>query len=239
VLISALQLLVRVLAHPSRVGQKNALSFLGAHRDSLLILLRENQAYITATGIDESRLVVALFTSVVPKVSPDEVRSSSGFGAFHHAVLSLAAKFLEPTWVDSLRGDASPAEAKDKVLHLNQVIIAYLVATTAGLKAGSPSSPRPVFVVDAARSNGAARIGSAPSLSSAVEYVAELAEAVQDVSNAYDDVADKLEAGEDVGVAGFGAESVEELQASFVARTSAIFSESSARRASSHLPTPR
>ncbi|KLT41649.1 hypothetical protein CC85DRAFT_296954 [Cutaneotrichosporon oleaginosum] len=187
VLITALQLLVRVLAHPSRVGQKNALSFLSAHRDSFLILLRENQAYITPTGIDESRLIVALFTSVVPKVSPEELRSSSGFGAFHHAVLSLAAKFLEPTWADNLREDA--ADAKDRVLNLNQVIIAYL--------AGSPASPGPVFVVDAARSNGA--------------YVAELAETVQDVSNAYDDIADKLEAGEDIDVASLGATSVEAI----------------------------
>ncbi|TXT08114.1 uncharacterized protein COLE_05038 [Cutaneotrichosporon oleaginosum] len=230
VLITALQLLVRVLAHPSRVGQKNALSFLSAHRDSFLILLRENQAYITPTGIDESRLIVALFTSVVPKVSPEELRSSSGFGAFHHAVLSLAAKFLEPTWADNLREDA--ADAKDRVLNLNQVIIAYLVATTTGLKAGSPASPGPVFVVDAARSNGAVRIGSAPSLSAAVEYVAELAETVQDVSNAYDDIADKLEAGEDIDVASLGATSVEGLQASFAAKTKAIFSKLSLVRCS-------
>lgn len=226
VLITALQLLVRVLSNPTRSGQANALSFLGAHRDSFLILLRENQAYITTIGIDESRLIVAMFTAVVPKVSNDEVRSSSGFGAFHHSVLSLAAKFLDPSWIDTLKGDADVAEAQSKALGLNQVIIAYLVATTNGLKAGSPSSPRPVFVVDAARSNGASRIGSAPSLSSAVEYVAELAEQVQDVSNAYDDVADKLEAGEDVSVLGVDASSIEELQASFVARSSAIFSES-------------
>ncbi|GMK56981.1 hypothetical protein CspeluHIS016_0308210 [Cutaneotrichosporon spelunceum] len=220
VLISALQLLVRILVHASVVGQKNALSLLGAHRDSFLILLRENQAYITATGIDESRLLVALFTAVVPKVSREELYSSSGFGAFHQSVLSLAAKFLEPSWADNVHSDAQ--EVKDRVLQLNQVIIAYLVVTTTGLKAGSSTSPRPVFVVDAARSNGAARIGSAPSLSAAVEYVAELAETLQDLSNAYDGVAGKLEAGEDVGGAGFGAGPVEELQASFADRTSAI-----------------
>lgn len=223
VLITALRLLVRVLSNPTRAGQSCALSFLGAHRDTFLILLRENQAYITATGIDESRLIVALFTAVVPKVSNDELRSSSGFGAFHHAVLSLAAKFLDPSWIDTFKGNTDAGEAKIKVLGLNQVIIAYLCATTNGLKAGSPSSPRPVFVVDAARSHGASRIGSAPSLSSAVEYVAELAEQVQDVSNAYDDVADKLEAGE--AVSGFDESSVDDLQAQFVARTGAIFSK--------------
>ncbi|RSH80248.1 uncharacterized protein EHS24_008821 [Apiotrichum porosum] len=224
VLIAALQLLVRVLSSPTRSGPAHALSFLNAHRESFLVLLRENQAYVTPTGIDESRLIVGLMCLIVPKVSAKDLREPSAFGAFHFAVLSLAARFFDRSWVDSLH-DADPADGDSvdtqaKVLALNQVIIAYLCATTVGLKAGQGS---PVLVLGAARPSGTKYIGSAPSLPQAVELVADLAEAATDVGAAYDDVADKLEAGEEVSVPGLEADTIEELQAAFSARIGAIY----------------
>lgn len=223
-LICVLQLLVRVLSTPTRSGATQALSFLNAHRDSLLILLRENQSYTTATGIDESRLIVALLTLVVPKVPADELRSASSFGAFHLAILSLAAKFFEPTWQDNVYGEVDLQTAKTKVLELNQVLIAYLCATTTTLKAGGT----PVLVTGTARTAGSF-VGAAPSLSSAVEYVSDLSEHIADVRAAYDAVPEKLENGIDVVAiaeeSGFEATSIEELQAAFGLRIGGLHSE--------------
>lgn len=224
-LICALQLLVRVLSSATRSGTSHAISFLNAHRDSLLILLREDQAYVTGTGIDECRLIIALLTMVVPKVAADELRSASSFGAFHLAVLSLAAKFFEPTWQDAVFGDIDLSTAKAKVLDLNQVIIAYLCATTTGLKSGNGT---PVLVTGTARAAGSF-VGAAPSLSSAVELVADLGEQAHEINAAYDVVGEKLENGLDVATvaaeSGFDATSLEELQAAFATRIGTIHSE--------------
>ncbi|TXT07302.1 hypothetical protein VHUM_03472 [Vanrija humicola] len=176
VLVLALQLLVRVLTSNTRSGIVHGISFLNAHKESLLVLLRENQAFITEAGIDESRLIIALLTFVVGKVAPEDLRSASGFGAFHLAVLSLAAKFFDKQWADATRLDAESAQPK--VLALNQVILTYLCGV--------------------ARASGTKYIASAPSLPAAVELLADLAEAAQDVSNDYDDVADKIAAAEDI-----------------------------------------
>lgn len=223
VLISALQLLVRVLAGPTRSGVTHASSFLNAHRESLLVLLREDPAYVTPTGIDECRLIIALLTMVIPKVLDEDSTRKTSMAPFHHAVLALAAKFFEPSWSESLHDADEDLDAvPGKVLALNQVVIAYLCATTTGLKGGHG---QPVFVIGAARPIGAKGMGTAPTLASAVDLVAQLAEDIQDLSAAYDDVEEKLEAGEEAAVQGFQAGSVEELQAQFTQRMSAIHSE--------------
>jgi nuclear pore complex protein Nup205 len=95
------------------------------------------------------------------------------------------------------------------------------VATTAGLKAGHG---QPVFVVGTARPVGSKAIGTAPTLQSAVDLIGSLAEEAHDIGAAYDDVADKLEAGEEVVAKGFEAETVDELQTAFAQRTSAVYS---------------
>ncbi|KAL1406935.1 hypothetical protein Q8F55_006347 [Vanrija albida] len=220
VLVCALQLLVRILTSNTRSGVVHGISFLNAHKESLLVLLRENQAFITVPGIDETRLIIALLTLVVGQVNPEDLRSASGFGAFHLAVLSLAAKFFDKQWADATRVDAE--SARPKVLALNQVILTYLCATTVGLKAGHG---QPVFVTGVARASGTKYIASAPSLPAAVELLADLAEAAQDVSNSYDDVADKIAAAEDISAfaAQFEVETVDELQAAFAGRMGTIY----------------
>lgn len=220
VLVLALQLLVRVLTSNTRSGIVHGISFLNAHKESLLVLLRENQAFITEAGVDESRLIIALLTLVIGKVTPEDLRSASGFGAFHLAVLSLAAKFFDKQWADATRLDAE--SARPKVLALNQVILTYLCATTVGLKAGHG---QPVFVTGVARASGTKYIASAPSLPAAVELLADLTEAAQDVSNAYDDVADKIAAAEDISAfaAQFEVETVDELQVAFAGRMGTIY----------------
>ena len=50
-----------------------ALSFLSAHRESLLLLLRENKNAITIVGVEETRLIVAILGMVVQNISSDEM----------------------------------------------------------------------------------------------------------------------------------------------------------------------
>lgn len=95
VLVCALQLLVRVLSslhRSSRTGAGHvslndrtapryeltcqALSFLNAHRESLLLILRENQQYLTLQGIEECKLVISVLAMVVHKVPAEDLVSS-------------------------------------------------------------------------------------------------------------------------------------------------------------------
>lgn len=223
-LICALQLLVRILASPTRSGVQHALAFLHAHCESLVVLLREDAAYITVPGIDESRLIIALLTAVMPKVSQEDLSNPTAFGAYHYAVLGLAAKFFDNSWADNLHGD--PEGSAAKALALNQIILSYLVKTTSGLKAGQGV---PVLVTGVARAPAHGMpAASAPSVGETVELVAELAEAAQDVGAAYDDVAEKLASGEDaprVDIPGIEGETVQELHDAFAVRLSMINSE--------------
>lgn len=88
-LICGLQLLARVLSNlsPARSGagqvrskggraDVQAIGFLNAHRETLLSLLRENQQYYTMTGVEETRLVVAILAMVVHKVPTEDLVSS-------------------------------------------------------------------------------------------------------------------------------------------------------------------
>ncbi|KAL7420503.1 hypothetical protein Q5752_004453 [Cryptotrichosporon argae] len=228
----ALEVLGRVvssLGRGARSGAGHALSFLNAHRESLLVLLREDQQHVTAGGIAECTLIIALLAMVVHKVPADDLRSATGFGAFHLAVLSLAARFFErDAWANEFDADEL-ADAVDKVLLLIQATLAYLCATTRGLKAGEGA---PVFVTGIARANGAARyIASAPSLPTAVGLLADLLDTAQDLSNAYDDLADKLANGADLDEDDFGrvpggaaeADGPDGLRDAFGARTAAVF----------------
>ena len=107
VLICALQLVSRTLAslhRSSRSGAGHAISFLNAHRDTIVVLLRENQQNINVTGIEECRLVISLLSLVHHKVPEGDIRSPSEYGAFHLAALSVAARFLNPGKLDGKHG---------------------------------------------------------------------------------------------------------------------------------------
>ncbi|WVR03296.1 hypothetical protein IAU60_000287 [Kwoniella sp. DSM 27419] len=193
VLICSLQLLVRVLSslHRSpRSGAGHALSFLNAHRGAILDLLRETQQDLSLTTLEECRLVVAVLALVVHKVPSDDLHSPTGFGAFHLAAMATAARFFDrDSWIEDV-----DSEAGAKILALNQVLLSYLCAATAGLKNGSG---HPVFVTGAQRSNGATSkyIASAPSLHMAVNLLSDLAENVQEVSDTYEALVDRIQDG--------------------------------------------
>jgi hypothetical protein len=50
-----------------------AISFLNAHRESLLVILRENQQYLTLKGIEECKLIISILAMVVHKVPSEEL----------------------------------------------------------------------------------------------------------------------------------------------------------------------
>ncbi|KAK6905036.1 hypothetical protein I203_105855 [Kwoniella mangroviensis CBS 8507] len=193
VLICSLQLLARVLSslhRSARSGAGHALSFLNAHRESILGLLRETHQNMTSTSIEECRLIVSILCMVVHKVPSEDILSSTGFGAFHLATLATAARFFDrDSWIDELDDDNSQLE--NEVLLLNQVFLSYLVAATSGMKSGNGN---PVLVTGAQRSNGASSkyIASAPSLHMAVNFLSDLAEHVQEISNQYETILDRI-----------------------------------------------
>jgi len=99
VLVCALQLLTRVsssLHRSSRTGAGHvslsnsircllelsltfqAISFLNAHRESLLVILRENQAYLTLKGVEECKLIISMLAMVVHKVPAEDLVRSDG-----------------------------------------------------------------------------------------------------------------------------------------------------------------
>ncbi|KAK8844631.1 hypothetical protein IAR55_006478 [Kwoniella newhampshirensis] len=191
ILVCSLQLLTRTLSSlhkSSRSGAGHvrglrwvgltmqALSFLNAHRDAIMGVLGDSG--VTNIGVEECRLVVSILCMVVHKVPASDLHSPSGFGAFHSAILSLAARFFDrDSWIEGVED-------------VSKVILAYLCASTAGLKADSGI---PVFVTGAQRHGGLAYIASAPSMQTAVNLLSDLVETVQDVSDNYDVILDRIQ----------------------------------------------
>jgi nuclear pore complex protein Nup205 len=52
---------------------RQAISFLNAHRESLLVILRENQAYLTLKGVEECKLIISMLAMVVHKVPAEDL----------------------------------------------------------------------------------------------------------------------------------------------------------------------
>ncbi|WVW81644.1 hypothetical protein I302_103639 [Kwoniella bestiolae CBS 10118] len=194
VLICSLQLLTRVLSslhRSARSGAGHALSFLNAHRESILGLLREAQQNISSTSIEECRLIVSILCMVVHKVPSEDILSPTGFGAFHLATLATAARFFDK---DSWADEVDSTQGESEILLLNQVFLSYLVAATTGMKGGNGN---PVLVTGAQRSSGQSSkyIASAPSLHMAVNFLSDLAENVQEISNQYETILDRIQDG--------------------------------------------
>ncbi|WWC66972.1 uncharacterized protein I206_100879 [Kwoniella pini CBS 10737] len=196
VLVCSLQLLTRALSslhRSSRSGAGHALSFLNAHREPILGLLRDTQQNITSTNIEETRLIVSILCMVIHKVPTDDLHSPTGFGAFHLATLATAARYLDrDSWIEEVE-----IALEGEILLLNQVFLSYLTAATTGLKGGQGY---PVLVTGAQRSNGATSkyLASAPSLQMAVNCLSDLAENVQEVSNQYETILDRLQDGSEL-----------------------------------------
>ncbi|TFY78074.1 hypothetical protein EWM64_g5939 [Hericium alpestre] len=119
----ALQLVVSILATlgPSHTSAaRQALGFVSSHRDTIIILLKNDREGTSLSVLEEIHLLVLLCASVFPQVPRAEILSTNtGFGSIHAAVLSLAARSLcSEFWAqrvqpqtDSERLDASTLAA--------------------------------------------------------------------------------------------------------------------------------
>ncbi|KAI0830134.1 nucleoporin Nup186/Nup192/Nup205 [Trametes gibbosa] len=93
----------------------HALQFLSAHRDTIVILLKNEVDELSLSVMEETRLLVSLCSNVVHLVPKTELLSNSGFGTLHGAILGLAARCLgDRHWTESVKPqtDAELADAR-------------------------------------------------------------------------------------------------------------------------------
>ncbi|KZT66755.1 hypothetical protein DAEQUDRAFT_767725 [Daedalea quercina L-15889] len=115
--LPALQLVSGILVtlgHRHMTAVNQALQFLSSHRDTLIILLKNEVDELSLAVIDEMRLTVSLCANVFHLVPKTELLSSSGFGGIHAAISSLATTCLGNThWSDAVKpqGDAELRDA--------------------------------------------------------------------------------------------------------------------------------
>lgn len=106
-LIPALQVVAGVLVtlgskHSTAVNQST--EFLRAHRDTAILLLKNEADELSLATVEEMRLLVALCTSVLPSVPKTDVVSTSGYGGLHAAIMGLAARTLgSRRWTEVIR----------------------------------------------------------------------------------------------------------------------------------------
>ncbi|TFK47235.1 hypothetical protein OE88DRAFT_1811406 [Heliocybe sulcata] len=76
-------------------ASKQALDFIISHRDTIIILLRNESSTVSLLVVEEIHLLISLCVSVLPLIPKSELSTGGlGFSNIHTAVLSLAAKGL-------------------------------------------------------------------------------------------------------------------------------------------------
>jgi len=122
VFMPALQLVDTILAtlgsgHSFAVNQ--ALEFISSHRDTIIMILRNDADGISLSVLDELHLLVYLCSVAIPSVSKSELASgNSGYGGIHAAMLSLAARCVGSNqWSHKVRPqtDSEKLDASSRV----------------------------------------------------------------------------------------------------------------------------
>ncbi|KAI6142345.1 nucleoporin Nup186/Nup192/Nup205 [Pisolithus tinctorius] len=94
----ALQLVVAMLASlgiKHTTASHQALDFLSNHRDTIIIMLKNDSDEVGLSYVEEVHLLVTLSGSLLPYVPKSELASmNTGFGGIHGAILGLAARCL-------------------------------------------------------------------------------------------------------------------------------------------------
>ncbi|KAI6038837.1 nucleoporin Nup186/Nup192/Nup205 [Pisolithus marmoratus] len=94
----ALQLVVAMLASlgvKHGTASHQALDFLSNHRDTIIIMLKNDSEEVGLSYVEEVHLLVTLSGSLLPYVPKSELASmNTGFGGIHGAILGLAARCL-------------------------------------------------------------------------------------------------------------------------------------------------
>ncbi|KII84114.1 hypothetical protein PLICRDRAFT_702060 [Plicaturopsis crispa FD-325 SS-3] len=97
--------ILAVLGSKHTTAAQQALEFLSSHRDTIIILLKNDSDVLPLSVIEEIHLLVSLSTSVLPLVPTSELASTTtGFGGVHGAILSLSTKCLgSGRWTQSVQ----------------------------------------------------------------------------------------------------------------------------------------
>ncbi|MCO5590252.1 hypothetical protein L7F22_044221 [Adiantum nelumboides] len=84
----------------SHTVPRHALSFLQAHRSTLLISLKNlTQDVISLSALSEAQLVISMLVFILPILDDDALSPSKPLAQFHQAILAASATFLyEPHW---------------------------------------------------------------------------------------------------------------------------------------------
>lgn len=84
----------------SHTVPRHALSFLQAHRSTLLVSLKNlTQDVISLSALSEAQLVISMLVFILPILDDDALSPSKPLAQFHQAILAASATFLyEPHW---------------------------------------------------------------------------------------------------------------------------------------------
>ncbi|KAI0351635.1 hypothetical protein OH77DRAFT_1429461 [Trametes cingulata] len=206
----ALQLvsgLLITLGPKHTTAANHALQFLSAHRDTAVILLKNEVDELSLSVMEEIRLLVSLCGNVVHLVPKTELLSNSGFGTLHGAISSLAARCLgDRHWTESVKPqtDAELADASAQSLEhgpeskfrvdvhikdelLKNAVISYLGVASDFTEADFTLVLSPAITMPKHEERPARLIATVPTIGDAIEALDDLCE---DLTNALKRIAD-------------------------------------------------
>ncbi|KAH9856365.1 nucleoporin Nup186/Nup192/Nup205 [Lenzites betulinus] len=185
----------------------HALQFLSAHRDTAVILLKNEVDELSLSVMEETRLLVSLCSNVVHLVPKTELLSNSGFGTLHGAISGLAARCLgDRHWTESVKpqtdSELSDArvqslaygpESKFRVnVHLKDellknTVVSYLGVASDFTEADFTLVMSPAITTPKYEERPARFIATVPTIGDTIEALDDLCE---DLTNALKRIAD-------------------------------------------------
>ncbi|KAL1938972.1 hypothetical protein VTO73DRAFT_11125 [Trametes versicolor] len=185
----------------------HALQFLTAHRDTVVILLKNEVDELSISVMEEIRLLVSLCSNVVHLVPKTELLSNSGFGTLHGAISGLAARCLgDPHWTESVKPqtDAELADASSPSLQygpeskfrvqvhlkdelLKNVVVTYLGVASDFTEADFTLVISPAITAPKHEERPTRFIATVPTIGDAIEALDDLCE---NLTNALKRIAD-------------------------------------------------
>ncbi|GAA6005529.1 hypothetical protein JCM10207_005238 [Rhodosporidiobolus poonsookiae] len=215
-LLPALQLVVNTLVSfgaDTSAATRQALAFIAGQRENLLIALKDCAALQTVSLLRQAHLIVTLLSIVLPTVSDEDLATLSSFGGLHSALIALSAKVCGPQdWVSrvvptndvereedqtlvlSLRGNGTVfTEKVDELIEsLEAALLTYQSVATR--KRAGTNAFRPVLLPTLKYGESSA---SGQSLGSAMAFLRDTAQVLQERLEEADALADMLDGFED------------------------------------------
>ncbi|KZO91819.1 hypothetical protein CALVIDRAFT_557980 [Calocera viscosa TUFC12733] len=112
-LLPALQLATSVLStssRPSSALAQSVLSFLGAQKDVLMILL-DSVGSLTLTTLQEVNMLLSLVIGVLPTLKPEDLKQNAPFGAFHLSIM----RAIDDSMSEKGQTDIMPSSESERI----------------------------------------------------------------------------------------------------------------------------